>query len=72
VSTKPGTVHSWAVWSVEGDGDRVGGVVDVAAEVEKVTQDCTVFVGVGEVGVEVFGQPGSDLLEWPSCRHVMR
>jgi hypothetical protein len=35
---------------VEGDGDRVGGVGDVAAEVEQVAQDRPVLVGVGGVG----------------------
>ena len=33
-------------------------VVDVSAEVEQVRQDRPVLVGVGQVGVEVLGQPG--------------
>src|SRR5674536_192882 len=34
-----GACHSRAVGPVEGDGDSVGGVVDLAAEVEQVAQD---------------------------------
>ena len=52
-----GAGHSWAVGPVEGDGDRRGGVVDVASEMKQVARDGPVFVGVGQVGVEVFGQP---------------
>ena len=57
-----GAGDAWAVGPVEGDGDRVGGVCDVAAEVEQVAQDRPVLVGVAQVGVEVLGQPGFGLL----------
>ncbi len=43
---------------VEGDGDRGGGVGEVAAEVEEVAQGGAVLVVVGEVGVESGGEPG--------------
>ena len=45
-----GVGDSWAVGPVQGDGDRVARVGDVAAEVEQVAQDRPVLVGVGEVG----------------------
>ena len=52
-----GACHPRAVGAVEGDGDRLGGVVDLPALVEQVTGDGPVLVGVAEVGVETFGQP---------------
>ena len=42
---------------VECDGDRLGGVGDLSAEVEQVAQGGAVFVVVGQVGVEPAGQP---------------
>jgi len=52
-----GAGHAWALAPAQGDGDLAWGVVDGSAEVEQVAQDGPVFVGVGQVGVEVFGQP---------------
>ena|GEM_PF-5430351 len=48
---------SGAVGPVQGDGDAGGPVVNPATEVEQVAQDGPVLVGVGEVGVEMLGQP---------------
>ena len=53
-----GAGDAWGVGLVEGDGDALGCVVDVAAVVEQVAGDGAVFVGVGQVGVQVFGEPG--------------
>ena len=48
----------------------VGGVVDVAAEVEQVAQDGPVLVRVGQVGVEVLGQPRFGVEREQSQHHL--
>ena len=52
-----GASDVWAVRAVQGDGDLPGAVDDLPTLVEQVTHDAAVLVGVGEVGVEVLGQP---------------
>jgi len=52
-----GAGDSWAVGPVEGDRDHFRGVVDGGGLVEQVAESGPVFVQVGEVGVEVFGEP---------------
>ena len=56
-----GAGDSWAVGPVQGDGDRVGGVVDLAAEVEQASQDRPVLVGVVARWVGPVGRPWNRL-----------